>query len=180
MVENEQENTLHIKVPLEVKDHFRSYLDAIKRKLIVGAIIYAAVTAGLIYFFVAFIREQELILNLFLLLPAAVVVGQLLRAHAVCRKYISSLSEVDRNPMLSFRNDSNGYDVVRGESFSHVAWSSLRSVVETPRCFEFHHNKYQSFIIPKRFFDSASKEEFLRQILRSQLGDKAKLIENTQ
>lgn len=170
---------MHLQVTLEVGDYFRYYLDTIKIKPVVAVIIYALVAAALISFF-TFIDEQEMLLKtspLFLAFPALAIVGQLLRAHASTRKYIASLSEAERILNLSFRNDGSGYDVVRGDNFSHVAWSSVRSVVEKPRYFEFRFNKYESYIIPKRFFGSASEEESLRKILRSQLGDRANLIE---
>lgn len=173
----EQESILHLQVTLEAGDYFRYYLDTIKMKMVIAAIIYALVAASLISFF-AFIGEQEMLLKtspLFLGFPALAIVGQLLRAHASTRKYIANLREVERVWKFSFRDNSGGYDVAHGDNFSHVAWSSLRSVIERPRYFEFRFNKYDTYIIPKKFFDSALEEEFLRQILRSQLGNRANL-----
>ena len=175
MVENEQERALHLQVSLEVGDYFRYYLDLIRMKILIAAVVYAVFTAALISFFI-FIGEQELLLSLFLAFPAAVLVGRLLRAHASTRKYIADLSEVERIWKFSFRNDGNGYDVVRGDNFAHIAWSSIRSVVEKPRYFEFRFNKYESYIIPTKFFNSTYEKEFLREVLRSQLGSRAKLL----
>ena len=175
MAENEQERDLHLQITLEVGDYFRYYLDRMRVKILISAVVYAVVGASLISFFI-FIGEQEFVLSLFVAFPGVLLVGHVLRAHASIRKYIAALSENERIWKFSFRNDSDGYDVVRGDSFAHVAWSSIRSVVEKPRYFEFRFNKYDSYIIPTKFFDSTSEKELLREILRSQLGSRAKLL----
>jgi len=41
MAENQQERVLHLHVALELKDYFRYYLDTIKVKILIAAIIYA-------------------------------------------------------------------------------------------------------------------------------------------
>jgi hypothetical protein len=182
MAENQQERVLHLHVTLELKDYFRYYLDTIKVKILIAAIIYAVVTTGFIYFF-TLIGEQETLLKtspLFLGFPAVAIVGQLLRVHASYRKYLTSLSDSEKNAHLIFREPGSGYDVVWGDNFSHVAWGSVRSVVEKTRYFQFCFNKYDSYIIPKRFFHSESEQELLREILRSHLGSRAKLFESNE
>ena len=178
MIENEPESVLHVQVPLEVGDYFRYYLDSNRMKMVIALVIYAVFAAALISFF-AFIGEQEMLLKtspMFLALPAAGIVGQLLRAHASTRKYIASLTEAERVLKFSFRNDGDGYDLVQGDNSSHVAWSSIRAVVEKARYFEFRLSKYASYIIPKKSLASASEQEYLRKVLRSKLGNRARLI----
>ena len=86
-----------------------------------------------------------------------------------------------RTRILPFVNPGgSGYDVVWGDNFSHVAWGSVRSVVEKTRYFQFRFNKYDSYIIPKRFFHNESEQELLREILRSNLGSKAKLFQSNE
>lgn len=62
---------------------------------------------------------------------------------------------------------------MRGKNFGHVAWESVRKVIERP---QFDLNKYESIIIPKRFFSHASDEELMKAIIVSQVGHKAKLL----
>jgi len=178
MAEDPPERILRLHVNLELRDHFRYYLDSIKRKLLIAGIIYVVVTGGLIYFFES-IGESLTLLEtspLFVGFPAVAIIGQLLRAHASLRKYLASLSEEEKSLDLVFREPSNGYDVVWGDNFNHVAWKSVRSVVEKPSYFQFCFNKYQAFVLPKRFFHADSEQDLLRQILRLRVGSKAKLL----
>ena len=69
-----------------------------------------------------------------------------------------------------FHENGDGFDIVRGKSFSHVAWESVRKVIERPRYFQFVLNKYQSIIIPKRFLLPGSDEEVMKKIIVSQVG----------
>jgi len=182
MAEDPQERILRLHVNLELRDYFRYYLESIKRKLLIAGIIYAVVTAGFIYFF-ALIGESLTLLEtspLFIGFPAVAIIGQLLRTHASYRKYLASLSEEEESLDLVFRDPGNGYDVVTGDNFYHVGWSSVRSFVEKPRYFQFCFNKYQSFIIPKRFFRDDSEQDLLRQILRLRVGSKAKLLRSNE
>ena len=182
MAEKPQERVLHLHVNLELKDYFQYYLGTIKVKILIAAVIYVLVTTGFIYFF-TLIGEQDTLFKtspLFLGFPAVAIVGQLLRAHASYRKYLASLSESEKNVHLTFRVPGSGYDVVWGDNFSHVAWNSVRSVVEKTRYFQFCFNKYESYIIPKRFFHNESEQELLREIVRSQLGGKAKIFESNE
>jgi hypothetical protein len=75
-----------------------------------------------------------------------------------------------------FREGGDGFDVMRGKSFTHVAWEDVRKVIERPRYFRFVLGKYESVIIPKRFLLHGSDEQVMKEILVSTVGAKAKLL----
>jgi len=182
VAEDPQERILRLHVNLELRDYFRYYLDSIKRKLLIAGIIYAVVTAGFVYFF-ALIGESLTLLEtspLFVGFPAVAIIGQLLRAHASHRKYLASLSEEEKSLDLVFRDPGNGYDVVTGDNFYHVGWRSVRRVVEKPCYFQFCFNKYESFVIHKRFLRYDSEQDVLRQILRLGVVSKAQLLRSNE
>ena len=75
-----------------------------------------------------------------------------------------------------FHENGDGFDIVSGKSFGHVAWENVRKVIEKPQYFQFVLNQYDSVIIPKRFLMHGSDEEVMKEIIVSQVGDKAKLL----
>jgi len=173
-----KDRILQVDATIDLKDYFHAYFDAAKTKLIIACLIVAIVIAAFTYFFIL-IGEQKILWQLsplFFGLPIVAIAGQFLRVHASYRKYLRDLSDSEKSIHYIFRENGDGFDVVRGKNFSHVAWESVRRVIERPRYFNFVLNKYQSFIIPKRFLLHASDEELMKEILVSQVGNKAKLI----
>ena len=173
-----QDRILQVDVRIELKDYFHVYFDTAKTKLIVACGFVAAVIAGFTYFF-TLIGEQKILWQLsplFFGLPIVAIVGQFLRVHASYRKYIRDLSDSEKNVHYMFHENGDGFDVVNGNSFGHVAWESVRKVIERPRYFRFVLNKYDSVIIPKRFLLHGSEEAMLKEIIVSQLGNKVKLL----
>ena len=171
-------DTVHVDATTELKDYFYAYFDVAKKKLIVACLIVAIVIATFTYFFIL-IGEQKILWQLsplFFGLPLVAIAGQFLRVHASYRKYLKDLSDSEKSVHYVFQEDADGFDIVRGKSFGHVAWESVRAVKERPRYFQFVLNKYESIIIPKRFFRHSSDEETMKEILVSHLGHKAKLL----
>ena len=169
---------LHVDATIELKDYFHAYLDAAKTKLIIACLVVAAVIIAFTYFFIL-IDEQKILwqlATLFFGLPIVAIVGQFLRFHASYRKYLKDLSESEKNIHYVFHENGDGFDIVRGKNFSHVSWESVRRIIERPRYFRFVLNKYESIIIPKRFVLHGSDEEVMKEIIVSQVRDKAKLL----
>jgi YcxB-like protein len=173
-----KDRIVHVDATIELKDYFYAYFDAAKRKLIISCLIVATVIAAFSYFFIL-IGEQKILWQLsplFFGLPIVAIAGQFLRMHASYRKYLADLSESEKNIHYMFHENGDGFDIVRGKNFGHVAWESVRRVIERPRYFHFVLNKYESIIIPKRFLSQGSNEKLMRKIIVSQLGSKAKLL----
>ena len=173
-----KDRTLQIDTTIELKDFFHAYFDTAKTKLIIACFIVAAVIAGFIYFF-TLIGEEKILWQLsplFFGIPIVAIAGQFLRVHASYRKYIRDLPDSQRNIHYIFHEAGDGFDIVRGKSFSHVAWDNVRKVIERPRYFNFVLNQYESIIIPKRFLLHVSDEQVMREILLSTAGHKTKLL----
>jgi hypothetical protein len=173
-----EDRILQVDTTVELKDYFHAYFDAAKTQLIIACLIVALVIAGFTYFFIL-IGEQKILWQLsplFFGVPIIAIVGQFLRVHASYRKYIKDLSDSEKNLHYLFHENGDGFDIVSGKSFSHVAWDDVRNVIERPRYFRFVLNKHQSIIIPKRFLIHGADEEMMREILVSRVGEKAKLL----
>ena len=173
-----KDRIIQVDATIELHDYFRAYLDAAKTKLIIACLLVAALIGGLTYFFVL-IGEQKILLQLsplFFGLPIVAIGGQFLRVHATYRKHIRDLSDAEKNIHYIFHENGDGFDIVCGKSFSHVAWENVRKVIEKPRYFHFVLNRSDSIIIPKRFLVHDSDEEVIKKIIVSQLGHRAKLL----
>jgi len=173
-----QDRTIQVDATIELQDYFHAYIDASKTKLIIACLLVASLIAGLTYFFIL-IGEQKILLQLsplFFGMPIVALVGQFLRVHASFRKYIRDLSDSERNIHYIFREAGDGFDIVSGKSFSHVAWDNVRKVIERPRYFQFVLNRHESIIIPKRFLINGSDEQVLKEIIASNVGHNAKLL----
>ena len=174
----DQNRVLQIDATIELRDYFRAYLDANRIKLVVACVICATVIAGFTYFFIL-IGEQDILLKvspLFFGFPLIAVIGQFLRVHATYRKHIADLSDSEKQMHYIFHENGDGFDLIRGKNFGHIAWESVRKVVERPEYFRFVLGKYESLIIPKRFIIDKSDERLMRRIVVSRLGGKAKLL----
>ncbi len=173
-----QPRTLQIDTTVELKDYFLVYFDSAKIQLIIGLAVILLLFGAIAYFFVL-IGEQKILLQLvplFLGLPLVALVGQLLRVHASYRKYIKKLSIEERQVHYIFKEDGDGFDMVRGASFAHFAWSDIRRIIERPGYFNFTLNDYQSVIIPKRFLRDESERQLIDAILNSAPVKDRKLI----
>lgn len=171
---NESESPVHVHFTLERRDLFPASLQMVKGRLFIGIGILALVTAGVIYFFVL-IDELGLLLQLsplFIGFPIMGVAGQVLRVHATCRKYFSSLSESQRRISYMFSRNADGYDHQYGDSFSHIAWTDVSRVVEHSVFFLIYFNRYDACIIPKRGFHQSWDIPRFKSIVRSMLGNK--------
>lgn len=139
-VMNESKSRIvHVDATIELKDYFHAFVDAAKTKLIIACLIVAIVIAAFTYFFIL-IDEQKILWELaplFFGLPIVAIVGQFLRIHAEYRKYLADLSEAEKNVHFIFQEKGDGFDIVRGKNFGHIAWESVRGVVERPRYFRF-------------------------------------------
>lgn len=169
---------LQVDATVELKDYFHVYFDTAKTKLIIACLVVAAVIAGFSYFFIL-IGEQAILWQLsplFFGVPIVAIVGQFLRVHAAYRKYISGLSDSQKNIHYLFHENGDGFDIVSGKNFAHVAWDNVRKVIERPQYFRFVLNEYDSIIVPKRFLLHGSDEAVLKDIIVSQVGNKAKLL----
>ena len=173
-----KDRILHVDASIALSDYFHAYLDVVKIKVIVACLIVAAVIVSLGYFFIL-IGEQTILLQLsplFFGLPIVGIVGQILRIHASYRKYLRDLSQSEKEVHYIFREHSDGFDIVSGKNFAHVAWESVRRVIERRRYFRFVLGGRESLIIPKTFVEDSAEHELMREIIVSQVRGRARLL----
>jgi hypothetical protein len=161
---------------IDHRDLFRAQLQLAKWRFLVGIIVFVVLSCGVIYFFLL-IGERDILLEtspLFIGMPLVALGGQILRMHASARKYVAALPESQRQAQLRFNSGSDGYDLIRGESSSHIAWKDVLSISEKPSYFLIHQNRYEAGILPKRAFRPSDLPTF-RNIIQSRLGVRAQV-----
>jgi hypothetical protein len=171
---------IHVDFSITTRDLFRANLALSKVRLILGLGFSLCLISGLVIFFLM-IDEHLILLEtspVFVGLPLLAVGGQVLRLHALCRKYVARLAESQRRMQYMFSLHGDGYDVASGESFSHISWKDVLKIVERPASFQIFLSEYACQILPKRGFHQTSDIEALRAILRSSIGVRAKLLES--
>src|SRR5438132_7595596 len=171
--------SVQIDFMVNVGDLFRASLDLAKARLLLGLGFSITLVAGLIIIFL--IIDEKVILvqtsPLFIGLPLVAVGGQLLRMHATCRKYVSSLSPSQRRMRYLFYEDAEAYDVASGDSVGHISWNDVLKVVERRKHFLIFLNKFDVSWIPKKAIQPAEQAALLRKLLVAKLGVRAKLID---
>ncbi len=161
---------------IDHRDLFRAHLELAKWRFLLGIIVIAVLSCGVIYFFLQ-IGEREILWEtspLFIDLPLVALGGQILRLHASARKYVAALPESQRQAQLRFDSRSDGYDLTRGASSSHVAWKDILSISEKPSYFLIRQNRFEAGILPKRAFRPSDIPTF-RNIVQSRLGVRAQV-----
>ena len=168
--------TLHVDVDLELGDLLRLCVDNIKARLLIGIGIMLLVGAAVIYFFVSIEKEDMLfeMLTMTSGIIAVVIVGRLAQVYFECRKYFAKLKNNERHIHYQFQVD--GCDVLRGKNFGHIAWESIVKAQEKPLYFQLCFDNLSGCVIPKRCLESGAKIQGLRALLSSQLGERAKLM----
>jgi hypothetical protein len=123
-----KDRIVQVDATIELSDYFHAYFDAAKTKLIIACLIVAIVIAAFAYFFIL-IGEGKILWQLsplFFGLPIVAVAGQFLRVHASYRKYLRDLSDSEKHIHYIFHEQGDGFDIVRGKSFNHVAWERAK------------------------------------------------------
>ena len=89
------------------------------------------------------------------------------------KRTFSNLKEFQKNIQYTFAYD--GYDVRDEKSSSHVSWDSILRGVETESSFNLFFHKILFHTVPKRCIRDDSDVRLMRDILKQNLGDKAKV-----
>jgi len=178
MMSNEDNTAIHIDFSVDARDLFRASIGLAKLRLLLGLGFSLALVTGLIIFFV--IIDEKLILvqtsPLFIGLPLVALGGQVLRLHAACRQYVSSLSPLQRQMHYLFSESVDGYEVASGNSIGHISWNDVLKVVERRKYFLIYRNKFDVRLIPRKAIQPAGQAALLRKILVAKLGVRAKLM----
>lgn len=174
---NEDAPIIHVDFTIARRDLFLASLKLARFRILIGVGVVLILTLGMIWFF-TMIDEQRILLEispLFIGLPLVGIVGQVLRIHADCRKYVRGLPASQRRVQYMFQANADGYDTTWGGSSGHVLWQDLLKVVEHSNYFLIYLNRYDIKILPKRGFHQQSDIPTFRSILQSKLGNNARL-----
>lgn len=162
---------------LEFADYLRAnywYL-ARKFRLFIGILVFVGVAYPVMYLAGAFgaSAAQPLQTNWgFLFVPALVafmVFGTYLGARG---HFVSNKASGQR---LRFRFSSTGIDAAGPLSSGHSSWETIRDAHETRRYFLLFISNNQMYTIPKRYFSAEEQIACFRQLLKVNLGKRAKI-----
>ena len=92
------------------------------------------------------------------------------------KKIFYGLKESQKSVSLIFNPGSDGFETINGKNFSHIAWESVKSVSEKNQYFIFEMSTGTMFYIPKTALGNESRTDFFRALLKTNLGDKIKLL----
>jgi hypothetical protein len=92
------------------------------------------------------------------------------------KKIYRELNESHKSVSLIFNSGGDGFESINGKNFSHTAWDSVKSVDEKDGYFIFQLVAGTMFYIPKTAFGSEARMDFFRSVLKTNLGDKTKLL----
>lgn len=163
---------------IETRDLFRVNLGLTRLRIFLGAAISLLMISALVIFFLMLDEEKVLLQTspLFIGFPLLAVGGQILRLHAVCRKYVRSLSESQRTVRYVFDDLADGMEITSGKSSSHIAWSDVWKVVEKSKYFLIFVTKFEMISIPKAAFASSQQVKDLRHVLTAVLAAPRHLV----
>jgi hypothetical protein len=91
------------------------------------------------------------------------------------RRFYRAMLDSERHIRMRFAPDH--FDHEDGESSGRHSWRIVQSAGETPEAFYFLHRAGQMRVIPKRAFESPAVVDDFRALLRSVLGDRAKVAQ---
>jgi len=162
----------------EARDLFRASMGVAKFRILLGLALTSVLIAGLVTFFLAINEERILVQTspLFIGLPLLALGGQVLRLHAMSRRYVSSLSSTQRRKWFQISDLADGIQVGCGESAAHIAWNDIRKITEKRHNFLVFMNKYDIRLIPKAAIQDGDQLRSLRTILAAKLGPRAQLL----
>lgn len=170
---------LHLDVEFETRDLLRTSFRGWRNRVLIGLGICLLMAAAITYFLIS-IEMTDILFDLLAVwvgVPLIIIVGRSLQLVFECKKYVAALGEHGRSVHFQFGHVSDGFDVIKGKSFSHVAWEEVVKAEEQPHYFQLLRNKSEGCVLPKRCFQGESDVMQMRHILRENLGDKAKLME---
>lgn len=149
-----------------------------KLLLIVLSVIYLPAVFIIFYVIMSSSEPQgeiDLLALLMAFLPALFPIV-LMTCFILFGGYLSYKRVPDFQKNIRYSFSDSGYEISYSKGFSQVDWDNLVKVVETNQCFLFYPQKSMFHIIPKRGFNGIDEITFVRNIISSKLGSKAKLM----
>jgi hypothetical protein len=177
------ESSLILDCRVNLDDYHLYWLDRLKRDLPNTLIFWGTMAASSL--FVAFLFRNDkfgftvFIVFAFIILsiPILLTLYSYSSFMSASRRYISSLSDAEKNFQLIFKNDGSGFDCVYGENFSHISWKSVTEAIEKNDYFVLMLHR-QPLIFSKSDFKNVEEVMFFRNLLSENITSKTKFLEN--
>lgn len=129
------------------------------------------VVAGTIVFFLNGASSiWSAFVSLAMILMAVVLIATV---YFQTKRNFSDLKEFQKNVRYTFSFD--GYEVSDDKSSAHVSWDAILRAVETKHGFNLFFHRMFFHTVPKRCFRQPSDIQAMREILKQNLGVKAKV-----
>lgn len=175
------ESSLVIDARVNFDDYKTYWFDYFKRSLPNSLIFWGIFSLGSLFF--AYLLRLSTIafwsftlLSIFLIIiPSLMYFFNYREFMRNVSKHISELGEQEKNYSMIFKPDSDGFDIVHGKNFSHIAWSSVKNVAEMDAFFIFRFG-VNPFLLSKNNFKNEVETNEFRQILINNLGSKVKFL----
>lgn len=169
------EESIEVDVQLEFEDFWRVlFWKTLKRYWHMYFLTFAISLPAIVIFFYVLLTNPERIkfspAILLLLLPLLTVL--IVQWSIYTRAKKSDVSLKSKARWVFYRDE---FDVFTPVSRSENSWESLVEVEEESKNFLLFLHKDIFMIIPKRFFESDSQIQEFRELVRENLGDRAKL-----
>ena len=174
------EQTIIVDGKVNLEDYKIYWRDLYARQLPNTLIFYGILSVGALFFAFLF-RESLLGFSFFLFVGFIACVPILLSIYNYfsfikeTKKYIASLSEQERCFNMIVKPGGKGIEFMQGESYSLLAWESIRSVVEKENYFSLEFRTTPFLIMKNEFKDEADLGLF-RNTLADRFGKQAKLL----
>jgi hypothetical protein len=175
------EQTIIIDGNLNLEDYKIYWRDIFIRDLPNTVIFWGTLAGGAML--LAFVFRDNLFGFSFLLfslliaaIPVLMIVYNYRSFMSVTKKYIASLSELERHFNIIIKPDGNGIECMQGENFAFISWESIRGVFESEEYFTLEY-RTTPFLIMKREFNDKSDIRLFRNMLAAKFGAKAKLLQ---
>jgi hypothetical protein len=162
-----------VSVDLQLSDLLRAnywfFFSKWSNRIIMVIFILLSIVSALAFLVNDNASSYGLYASVIVIVPALLIAMIYIQA----KRNFSNLKGFQKNIRYTFAYD--GYDVRDEKSSSHVSWDSILRAVETDSSFNLFFHKVLFYTVPKRCIRGDSDIRLLRDILKQNLGDKAKV-----
>ncbi len=166
-----EEKTIEIEVELTFDDFFYTIVSRSFNVRWIFVIAAFIVIIPLVFslIFLAYVKGDWLFTLIILGLPILIFAGLFYQYYRVAKRLAAK-----SKAKIQWSFSDFGYEIVSENGTANISWKAPEEIIETKTHFLLIVQKPNFVIIPKRFFKESQITAF-RELVRRNLGDKAKL-----
>jgi hypothetical protein len=172
-----KQEILHLDYELNLKDYRKIWVDLFKESL--PSLIFFWGIAVVLSLLGLLFTSEKLVFTLttitFSAIPTYIALSSYQSYMNQAKKAFEQLLDNQKRIHLTFQPNSDGFECISGKSFSHISWESIKDVNENEDYFIFG-MAGNFFLIPKISIRNDDQIIFLRKLISSNIGKKAKLL----